>query len=156
MTDMGPATRMINQIVDLHKDLDAMESRLDNPDSKPLGNVDPFDVTDPHAQGLLDIVKKMAPDADDPTGKENVLADAEKLKALLTEDLLPLGANLKRGDKVADMAKAKEDIKRAHQVLDDITANMGLNPEQKSQVKVWLFFVADHSHLTFLQMIFFF
>ena len=134
---MGPATRMINQIVDLHKDLDAMESRLDNPDSKPLGNVDPFDVSDPHAQGLLDIVRKMAPNADDPAGKESVLADAEKLKALLTEDLLPLGANLKRGDKVADMAKAKEDIKRAHQVLDDITANMGLNPEQKSQVKVW-------------------
>lgn len=76
---MGPHTGMINQLVELNKgtskvssavlfvshsfvDLDMIESALANPGSKPLGAVDAFDVSDPHTQALLNVVRKMQPD----------------------------------------------------------------------------------------------
>lgn len=131
--DMGPHTRMINNIVDLHKDLDQIEALLNNPDVKPLGNVDPLSAVEPDAQGLLNIVRKMQPD--DDGGKDRVLQDAEKLAALLTDEVLPLCRNVRSKEDAAALSKAKDAIQQAHKALDDVTAGMGLNPEQTAQVK---------------------
>merc|ERR1711991_1039567 len=120
---------MLNQVVELHKDLDQIESLLDNPDSKPLGNVDPMDVSDPHAQGLLNVVREMQPD--DDGGKDQVLADAEKMAALMTNDLLPLCRNARKTQDAGDTQKAKDKINEARKALDEVTADMGLSADQK-------------------------
>jgi hypothetical protein len=133
VTDMGPHTQMINQLVELHKDLDQIESMLDNPEAKPLGDVDPMDAGDPHAQGLLNVVRKMQPD--DDGGKDQVLADAEKLAALMTNDLLPLCRNARKTQDAGDTQKAKDKINEARNALDEVVGDMGLSADQKGQVK---------------------
>jgi|JI10StandDraft_1071094.scaffolds.fasta_scaffold434858_2 hypothetical protein len=110
-----------------------MESVLNNPSVKPLGNVDPFDVSDPHTQGLLNVVRKMQPD--EQGGRDQLLADVEKFAAIMTNDLLPCAANARRTNNAADVAKAKQAIANARAGLDEIVGDMGLSAEQTGQVK---------------------
>ncbi len=110
-----------------------IESALENPASKPLGAVDPFDVSDPHTQGLLNVVRKMQPD--DNGGKDQLLADVEKFAATMTNDLLPCAANARKTQNAAELAKAKQAIANARANLDEIVGDMGLSAEQKGQVK---------------------
>lgn len=132
VTDMGPHTGMMNQIVELHKDLDEIQSLLDNPGSKPLSNADPFDLSETHAQGLLDVIKKLSPDEEG--GKEALLEDAEKLRALVVEQLAPLARSAKAQDTAATQ-KAKALVAASKKALDDVMAGMDLSAEQTSQVK---------------------
>ncbi len=87
VVDMGPATSLMNHIVDVSKDLDALESLLLNPGVKALGNVDPLKCTEPDAQSVLNYLKKLAPDENG--GRDSAIADAEKLVLIVHEDLLP-------------------------------------------------------------------
>lgn len=87
ITDMGPATSLMNHLVDVSKDLDALESMLLNPGVKPLGDVDPMNCTEPDAQSVLNYFKKLAPDENG--GRDSAMADAEKLVSIVHNDLLP-------------------------------------------------------------------
>jgi hypothetical protein len=110
-----------------------MEAALNNPGAVPLGAIDPFDVSDPHTQALLNVVRKIAPD--DNGGKDGLLADVEKFAAIMTNDLLPLGAKARKSANAGDVAKAKELIAKARTDLDEVVGDMGLSAEQTGQIK---------------------
>lgn len=134
--DGGPRARLANDIVDVSKDLDQIESMLKNPDSKPLGSVNPLDATDPHTQNLLNSCKRLSPDE---RGRDAALADAEKLKAIVTNDLLPLARKAYAMDKGAardaSLASTQKALENARATLEKLTTDVSLTPEQKANVK---------------------
>lgn len=129
---MGPHTAMLNQIVEVQKDLDQIEALIKNPDAKPLLDSDPFDLADHDGQNLLNIIRKLQPDENG--GRDGLLADAEALNALIHNELLPLAKNVRAEDKQAQQ-KALEKLEAGKKLLDDVVAGMDLNAEQTSQVK---------------------
>ncbi len=123
----------LNSALELFKDLDQMEILVTNPNAKPLASVDAFDLTDPHTQSLLNVVRRIQPDENG--GKDQVLQDVEKFAALMTNDVMPLAVKARRTQNADDLAKASAAVANAKGALDAVVGDMGVSAEQTGQIK---------------------
>lgn len=133
---MGPATSLMNHIVDVSKDLDGIESLLNHPGVKSLSSASPLDLVETDSQHILAYFKKLTPD--ETGGRDSALSDAERLQSAISE----LGPLARRAEKMDPgtardgvAAQAKKALQSARAALDDVTAGMNLTAQQEAQVK---------------------
>ena len=132
VSDMGPYTAMMNQIVELHKDLELIESLVNNPSVNPLGSVDAFDMSDPHSQTLLNIARRMP---EDEKNKAAIVAALEKLTTVVAREVAPVARQAHKSRAAPDVAKAKTGIANAKSGLEDVIAKMDISTEDRQQFR---------------------